>query len=191
MEGRDGGGRLHLDANAAPAGGVEPGSLEAHGDARAQAVDQRREGALEEVEAGGERVVRAALEHQRARAGAGEQGGQYGLQDERGAAGGADGEVVLARLDALRGEGDLGRAERIARDLGPPELRCRAQGRQVLAHQARALAAGANAAHAQGLACEQREAEGGAQDLPPAFADRTVDGKHGALALYARGRFNL
>lgn len=188
---RDRGGRLHVDADAAPAGGVKPGALEAHRHARAQAVEQGGEDPLEEVEAGGERVVRAALEHERAGAGAREQGGQHGLQDERGAAGGADGEVVLARLDALRGEGDLGRTERVARDLGAPELRRRAQGRQVLAHQTRALAAGANAAHAQGLAREQREAESGAQDLPPALADRTVDSKHGALAVYARGRFNL
>ena len=163
--------RLDEDPEAAAAGRVEAVARQLDRDARAGAVDEREERFLDEVEGRRVDVVRAAFEREEARGPRDHQRRQHRLQDERGAAGRADPEGVVAGRDLARLERELARADRRALDARATHLGRRQHGRQMLPLQAGPLATRPHALDAEGLAGDERERERRAYDLTAALAE--------------------
>ena len=107
-----------------------------------------------------------------------EQRREHGLEHQCGAAGGADRKRVLTRRDATRPKLKLPAAELCALGLGPSDLRSRPHRRQVLVHEARTFSAGANLLDAKRQTAEDRKGQRAAQNLTPAFTERSVDVEH-------------
>ncbi len=157
---------------------VEAGPLQGRLDGDAHAGEEGEEGAGEELERRRHRVVGSPFEDQPGRTPGQHQGRQDGLQEERRRAGGADREVVIARRDGGRGEGDLPRADRVPFHPRPADAGRRLDGGQVLAHQPRPGAPGADVTDAHRGVGDHGERQGGAEDLPSALPARTVDVQH-------------
>jgi len=112
----------------------------------------------------------------------GKQRQQDGLQHQQGAAGAADLDLVVPGDESLRFELECGRADVRAVHARESDPRGGFHAGEVLAHQARMGATGADALDAEGLPAQQRQGQRAAQDLPAAFALGAVDGErvHGA-----------
>jgi hypothetical protein len=162
-------GGLDLDPQPAAARGVEAVALERRARARAHALEQRKEHASEIVPRRRRWVVSPALDDQQRRPLRQEQRRQDGLHHETRAPCGCDREAILAGSHSTRAELELGRAElRLAR-VGASDVPRGANGRQVLAQQARLRPAGADLLDPERRAGDQRQRERAAQDLPAAF----------------------
>jgi hypothetical protein len=116
-------------------------------------------------------VVRAAFEREQARPCGAHLRREHRLQDERGAAGRADCEGVVAGDDIIRLERELARADGRPFNLRAPDLRGGHDGRQVLPLQAGLLSPRPHALDAERLARDERERERRADDLPAALAE--------------------
>src|SRR5262249_56213281 len=110
--------------------------------------------------------------------GGGGGGGGGGVEQAPGPPRRADGETVGARPHALRSEHDRLRADAGALDLRVADGGGRLQRGQVLPHQARLGASGADAVDAEGRAADEREGERRPEDLAAALAAGSVDGEH-------------
>ena len=167
-------GRRDHGVDLAAAGGEEAVTAQRQVQPRARAPDQRCEAALQEVEGRRHRVVRAARQVQAARPVGEHQRRQHGLQDQCAAAGGADGEAVVAGMDPAGAELERLRAEFGTDDGGAANLLRRQHAGQVLAHQARLGPLGADAVDAQRRAGAHGQRQRRAQDLPATLAVRAV-----------------
>ncbi len=143
-------------------------------------MDEGHEAAGEKVKGRGEGIVGAAFEGQNAGTGRGEQGGKDGLQDEGSTAGGADGEAIVAGGDGSGAELQGLGTESGTGDFGAADGFGGFDSGEVLAQESGFLAPGADGLHAKGLAGDEGESQGGAEDLSAAFALGTVDGDHAA-----------
>ena len=141
-------------------------------------LQSRQEDAVEEVEGRRERVMGATFEFQGGRSGGLPQRGQQGLEEQAGAAGGADGEVVVARLHLPGAEDQLGRADLRTVGGAAGDFAGRFHAGQVLAHQSRPRALAADVRHAEGLAGDHRQRQGRAQHLPAAGGAVELEGFH-------------
>ncbi len=159
-----------LDFEASAAGGVEAGAREGGFDFGAEAGESRQEGAREEIERRGEWIVRAAFQGQARGATSEDQRGQDRLQNQRGAAGGSDGEAIFARADLLRSEDQFARANLRAIGHRVSDLRRGQHGGEVLAQQAGLFAPGADVDNPKRLPGDERERQRSAEDLPSALA---------------------
>src|SRR5262249_21176626 len=105
-----------------------------------------------------------------------------GVQDEGGRPGGADGEVVLARLDFARLEYEYGRPDRASLVIPFADRRRGPDRRQVLGGEAWLLPIRPDVDDLERPAGEHRERQRRAEHLPATFALGTIDldeGRHG------------
>jgi hypothetical protein len=161
---------LDVDVEAAAARRVEAVALKLDRHGRPRLIDEREEALADELEGRRLNVVRAALEEEETRRVGEHQRRQDGLQDEHGAAGRPDGELVLAGLDGARLEAELFGADVRAVGLGRADGGGGGDGRQVLTLQAGLVAPRPDVVDAERLARDERERQGRADDLPAALA---------------------
>ncbi|MNR23096.1 hypothetical protein D3C85_1400970 [compost metagenome] len=122
--------------------------------------------------------MRAALQFHPAGAVGRQQRGQHGLQHQHAAAGAGDGKAVVAGADRAWREAQLLRPQFGPIASRPADVDGRAHAGQVLAHQAGLGPLGAYAVNAQRAAGNHGKRQAGAQDLPAAFAFRTIQFYH-------------
>ena len=94
---------------------------------------------------------------------------KHRLEDERGRPRSADGEFIIARRDRSRLEDDAIGAKLQAFALGPADGASGLDRGQVLAHQARLVAARTDLLDRERLAGDKRQRAGVAEHLPAAF----------------------
>ncbi len=196
FDGAEGGAGVDVAFDLAAAGGGEAGGVELDAGGGAEEGEGGEEGAFDEVEGGGEGVVGAAFEDEGGGGVGLPEGGEEGLEEEAGAAGGADGEAVAARCDFAGAEVELGGADRGAVGDAVGDGAGGVDAGEVLAHEAGLGASPADVGHAEGLAGDHGEGEGGAEHLAAAAGAVEEDGFHGEWVVFGwaasrRGRFRL
>lgn len=97
------------------------------------------------------------------------------VQHQTRGTGGADVEAIRSRLDGAGMELKIAATQRCATQLSVANGRRRLDAHQVLGMQSRFGPVGANADQSERFASQQRQCETGPQDLPTAFAERSVD----------------
>ena len=126
--------------------------------------------------------MRAALDRDVARRVRCQQRRQYRLQHQRAAARRADRETVVASAHLSGREGHSGGTEGGPFDSSAAHFDRGQDRRQMLAQQPRPLAARANVLNAERLPGGQGKAQRITQDLPAAFAERSIDPNHNPVS---------
>jgi hypothetical protein len=123
--------------------------------------------------------MRAALERYFTRTmGAPRQRQIQRVQHQAGRPGGADGEAVVTRLDLAGFEDEFTRLEFVAADAGVADRRRGAHRHQMLRLQPRLGPVGAHIDEAEWLPSDEPKREAGAQHLPAALAERSIQLNH-------------
>jgi hypothetical protein len=167
--------RFDLRAEPAAAAREEAVPVEPQLHLRPQRLETGQEDSIQKVERRRRLVVGAALKGRLRRRAGVQQHRQHGLEDEAGAAGGADREAVFPRLDGPRHEPQLARAGVVALHLGAGDLRHGAHRAAMLVQQPRLGASAANVPDMQRPSGDAAQRQRGAQDLPAAFAHLAVE----------------
>jgi len=187
VEGAEAGRGLDLYLHFAGSDGKEPGTVEGKGHGRSHAIQDGQEGLLERVEGWCGGVVGAAAKTEMGGRGCGEERGKDGLENEGGAASGADFEAIAAGFNGAGSKGEVAGVKNGALDGSVAKFGGGLDGGAMLVEEPGAAAACPQVEEAKGLAGDHREGEGGAENLSAAFALGAVDGEeHRASYLLSR-----